>query len=181
MLCVLILCTNLPTIYRTFVRPRMEYNSHVLAGASRSILKPLDRMQERAKVLINDNRVSNSIDLLEHRRNVACVSLWYRYYNGRSSCEIRELVPDNHMFLRSTRTSRRAYPIVVDCAVNRTMHYRENSFLSRSACLGNDLPAEILPVGYDIVKLKCPQTLLPLYTLHTYIIGHYNPSVRITA
>ena len=75
----------------------MEYNSHVWAGASRSVLKLLDRVQERAKVLINDNRVSNCIDSLEHRRNVACVSLFYRYYNGRCSQEIRSLVADNHI------------------------------------------------------------------------------------
>ena len=50
-----------------------------------SILKLLDRVHERAKLLINDNRVSNSIDSFEHRRNVACVSLFYRYYNGRCS------------------------------------------------------------------------------------------------
>lgn len=146
--------SDLLTIYRTFIRPRMEYNSHVWAGASKSILKLLDRVQERVKVLINDSRVSNSIDSLEHRRNVACVSLFYRYYNGRCSREIRGLVPDNHIFLRGTRTSRRAHPFVVDCPVNRTMHYRENSFFARTARLWNDLPAEVFPVSYDIGKFK---------------------------
>ena len=46
------------------------------------------------------------------------------------------LVPDNHIFLRSTRTSRRAHPFVVDCAVNRG-----NSFFARTARLWNDRPA----------------------------------------
>ena len=132
----------------------MEYNSHLWAGAPKSILKLLDSVQESAKVLINDNRVFNTIDLLEHRRNVACVSLFHRYYNGRCSCEIRSLVPDNHIFLRSTRIFRRAHPFVVDCPVNRTIHYRENLFFARTACLWNDLPAEVVPVGYDIDKLK---------------------------
>ena len=76
----------------------------------------LDRVQEMAKVLINDNKISNSIDSMEHCHNVACVSLFYRYYNGRCSHEIRGLIPDNHIFLRSTRTSLRAHPFVVDCA-----------------------------------------------------------------
>ena len=61
------------TIYRAFIQLRMEYNCHVWAGASKSILKLLDRVQKRAKVLVNDKRVSNSIDSLEHRRNVAFV------------------------------------------------------------------------------------------------------------
>ena len=72
--------SDLFTIYRIFIRPRMKCSSHVLAGASKSILKLFGRVQKRAKVLINDNKVSNSID-----RNVACVSLFYRYHNGRFS------------------------------------------------------------------------------------------------
>ena len=120
---------DLLTIYRTFIRPQMEYNYYVWADASRSILKLLDRVQKRVKVLINDNRVSNSVDTLEHRRNVACVSLFYRYCNGRCSREIRALIPDNHIFLRSTRTSRRAHPFVLGCVVNLTMHCTENAFL----------------------------------------------------
>ena len=51
----------------------MECNSNVWAGVSRYILKLLDRLQGKAKVPINDNRLSNSIHSLEHRRNVACV------------------------------------------------------------------------------------------------------------
>ena len=127
--------SELLTICRTFIRPRMKYNSHVWTGTSNSILKLLDRVQELVKMLINDNRVSNSIDSLEHRCNVACVSLFYRYYNRKCSRQIRSLIADNQIFLRSTRTSRRAYPFVVDCAVNRTMHYRENSFFARIARL----------------------------------------------
>ena len=45
--------SDLFTIYRTFIRPQMEYNSYVWAGASKSILKLLNRVQERATVLIN--------------------------------------------------------------------------------------------------------------------------------
>ena len=80
----------------------MEYNSHVWAGAARSVLKLIDCVQERAKVFINDSRVFNSIGSLEHRRNVSCVP------------EIKRLVPDNHIFLRNT--SYRVYPFVVFCS-----------------------------------------------------------------
>ena len=103
-------------------------------------------------MLINDNRVSNSS--LEHRRNVAFVSLFYRYYNGRNSREIRGLKPDNHIFLRSTHTSRRSHPFLIVFPVNRTVHYRENSFFARTARLWNNLHAEVFPVGYDINKFK---------------------------
>ena len=96
----------------------MENNSHEWAGASRSILKLLYRVHKREKVLINDNRVSNCIGSLGHRRNVTCLSLLYRYYNGRSSREISGLIPNNHIFLHSTLTSRKAHYFVVACPVN---------------------------------------------------------------
>ena len=48
---------------------------------------------------VNDDRVSNSIDSLEHRCNLACVSLFYSYYNGLCSSKIRGLPPVNHVFV----------------------------------------------------------------------------------
>ena len=82
-----------------------------------------------SKFLINGNRVTNLINSLDHRCNVACSSLFYRYHKGRSSREIWGLVADSHVFLFSTRTSRSAHPFVVDCTLNRTMPYRKNLFL----------------------------------------------------
>ena len=124
----------------------MQYNSHVWAGASKSILELLDRVQERAKVLIGDSRVSNYIDFLEHRRNVGCFCLFYRYYNG--------MFPETRTFVRNTRFSSRAHPYVVDWQVNRTTHYRENSFFSRTVRMWNNLPAEVFPLTYNMIKLK---------------------------
>ena len=127
----------------------MECGSHVWA-----ILTLLDRVQQRAKALINDNKVSNFINSLEHCCTVACFSLFYRYYKGRCSREFKGLILDNHIFLRCTRTFRKAHPFVVDCAVNRTIHNKENSFFARTASLWKDLPAENFPIGYDIDKFK---------------------------
>ena len=67
---------------------------------------------------------------------------------------IMEGVLSHRIFLRSTRTSRRAHPFVVDCPVNHTMHYREKSFFARTARLWSDLPSEAFLVGYDIGKFK---------------------------
>ena len=68
--------------------------------------------------------------------------------------KIRGLVPDNHIFLRSTHTSRRANPFLLDCAVNRTMYFRENSFFARIARLWKDLSVAVFAVGFDIDKFK---------------------------
>ena len=43
---------------------------------------------------------------------------------------------------------------MIDYAVNRIMHYRENSFFARTARLWNDLLAEVFPVGYNIDEFK---------------------------
>ena len=145
---------DLLTIYTTYIRPKMEYNSHIWAGAPKSILELLDRVQRRALALINDNSVSNSIDSLEHRRNVGCVTLLYQYYNGISAAEISELIPRARVFVRNTRLSSRSHPFVVDCPVDRTTHYRENSFISRTSRMWNNLPAEVFPDSYNVQKFK---------------------------
>ncbi|XP_065365379.1 uncharacterized protein LOC135958403 [Calliphora vicina] len=124
----------------------MEYNSHVWAGALKYFLELLERVQESAKVLNDHSRVSSSIDSLEHRRNVGCVSLFYRYYNDMCSAEIRELVPE-------TPTAR-ADQYVVDWTVDRISHYRENSFFNRNVCMWNKLPPEVFPVTFIIGKFK---------------------------
>ena len=49
---------DLRNIYTAYIRPKMEYNSHVWAEASQSALKYLDRIQERAKRLIGNDEVT---------------------------------------------------------------------------------------------------------------------------
>lgn len=67
-----------------------------------------------AKKLIGDSKVSISISALDHRRNVGCVSLFYRYFKRFCSRKIKALVPKTRKFLRITRYSKRAHPFVVD-------------------------------------------------------------------
>ena len=62
---------DLRTIYITYIRPKMEYNSHLWAGASKSALDFEDRIQSGALKLIGDDSVASSISFLAHRRNVS--------------------------------------------------------------------------------------------------------------
>lgn len=68
------------------------------------------RIQKRAKVL---SRVYNSFDSLEYRRHVACVTLFYRYYNKSFSGELGNLVPENHVFVSCMRA------LAVDLSIER--------------------------------------------------------------
>ena len=48
-----------------------------------------------AYFVVNDGRILNSIDSLEHRWNFACVLIFYRYYRGFCSSEIKQIIPVN--------------------------------------------------------------------------------------
>lgn len=57
----------------------------------------LDRLREEAKKLMRYTTASNCVKILEHRRYVGCISLFYRYLNGFCAHESRT-------FLCVTRT-----------------------------------------------------------------------------
>jgi len=65
---------DLLKIYKAYIRPKMEYNSHVWAGAPPTILSYLDSIQNRAVRLINDESVTASLIPLGHLRNISALS-----------------------------------------------------------------------------------------------------------
>src|ERR1044072_1299622 len=78
-------------IYKGLIRPCMESCSHILGGSGSSSL--LDRVEFKAKRLINCPLLSISLDPLSLRRDVRALSLFYRYYNGRCSRELPSRIP----------------------------------------------------------------------------------------
>ena len=105
----------------------MEYCCHVWAGAPRRICRTVG------------TSLAVSLEPLAHHRNVACLSLFYRYYFGRCSSELAELFPLPYSQGRSTRYSDRLY----DISFTIPRCYRDvwvNSFLPRRARLWNFLP-----------------------------------------
>ena len=81
---------------------------------------------------LNDGRASNYIDSLEHRCNAACVLQFYHYYNRFFSSVISKLIPENHVSSSNAPLSRRANPYVIDWPMERTIHYGQNWFFSRT-------------------------------------------------
>ena len=77
-------------LYKCIIRPCMEYCYHVWAGAPSCYLEYLDKLQKwicrSAGPLL-----AASLEPLAHRRNVASLSLFYRYYFGRCSSELAQL------------------------------------------------------------------------------------------
>ena len=109
------------TICLTYIRPKMEYSSHLWAGASKCALDFVDRLQSRVLKLIGDDRVVSSITSLGHRRNVSCIVLFYKYYFGKCSSGLSELIPPPQVFGRNTRLSGRSHAL--HCSDHVPPHY----------------------------------------------------------
>ena len=86
----------------------MEYCCHVWTGAPNCYLKLLDQLQKRICRTVVPS-LAASLELLAHRRDVASFSFFYRYYFGRYSFELAQLVPLPYSRGRSTRSSDRLH------------------------------------------------------------------------
>ena len=128
----------------------MEYCCHVWAGAPSCYLELLDKLQKQICRTVGSS-LAASLEPLAHRRNVVSLSLFYRYYFGRCSSELVQLVPFPYSRGRSTRYSDRLH----DFSVTIPRRYKDiNSFFPRTARLWNSLPIEYFPSTYDLSDFK---------------------------
>ena len=77
---------------KSIIRPCMEYCCHVWVGAPSCYLELLDKLQKRTYRTVGPSFYA-STEPLAHCRNVASLSVFCRYYFGRCSSELAELVP----------------------------------------------------------------------------------------
>ena len=99
-------------LYKSTLRQCMEYYCHVWAGASGCYLELLDKLQKQICWTVGPS-LAASLEPLAHHQNVASLSLFYRYYSGRCSSELAQLVPLPFSRGRSTPYSDRLYDISV--------------------------------------------------------------------
>ena len=138
-------------LYKSTIRPCMEY-FHVWDGAPNCYLELLDKLQKRICRTVGPS-LAASLELLAHRRNVAILSLFYRYYFGRCSSELAQLVRLPFSRGRSTRYSARLH----DFSVTISRCYKDvyvNSFFPHTARLWNSLPIECFPLTYNLNGFK---------------------------
>ena len=64
----------------------------ILAGVSSCYLELLDKLQKRISRTLGLS-LATSLKPLAHHWNVASLALFYRYYSGRCSAELAQLVP----------------------------------------------------------------------------------------
>ena len=71
-------------LYKSTIRPCMEYCCHVCSSAPSCYLELLDKLQKRICVTV-DPSLAASLEPLAHCRNVTSLCIFYRYYFGRCS------------------------------------------------------------------------------------------------
>ena len=91
-------------LYKSTIQPCMEYCCHVWAGAPSYYLEFLGKLQNWIWRTVGPS-LATSLEPLTHSRNVASLSLSYRYYFGRCSSELAQLVPLPFSQRRSTHYS----------------------------------------------------------------------------
>ena len=88
-------------LYKSTIRPCMEYCCHVWTGAPSCYLE----LQSKLRKWIyrtNGPSLAESLEPLAYCWNVASLSLFYRYHFGRCLSELAELVPLPHSLGLST-------------------------------------------------------------------------------
>ena len=139
-------------LYKSTIRSCMEYCYHFRGGAPSCYLELLDKLQKQICRTL-DPSLAASLEPLAHRLNVASVRLFYRYYFGRCSSELAQLVPLPYSRVRSTRYS----DMLHDFSVSIPRFYKDvyaNSFFPHTARAWNSLHIEYFPLTCDLSGFK---------------------------
>ena len=154
------------SIYKFKNRPSLDYCSHVWGSAPKSTLCLLDKVQSKAIRLINNNDpyLTKSLQPLSHRRLVGDLSIYYRYFNGHCSQEIRDIIPVPLRRVRTTRSSTHSHPFQVSLPNPRTLSHK-SSFIPRTCNSWNVLPSSCFPESYNLPSFKPKINKLDLISL----------------
>ena len=130
-------------LYKSTIRPCMEYCCY---------LELLGKLKKRICKIVSPS-LAASLEPLAHHRNVASLSLFYRYYFGKCFSELAQLVSVPFSQGRSTCYSDRFH----DFFVTIPRCYKDvcvNNFFPRTARPWNSLPIECFPLIYNLNGFK---------------------------
>lgn len=155
---------HLLQLYKAQIRPQLEYCSHVWGGAPATVIGILDRIQSKAIRLIGDDSLTSSLQSLAHRRCVAALTLFYRYFFGDCSLELKSIVPRVFHSTRLTRSSSNQHRYAVCTPRSHTVSH-SSSFIIRTARLWNALPSSCFPLLFNPQLFKSSINKLALTSL----------------
>ena len=139
-------------LYKSTIWNCMEYCCHVWAGAPSCYLELLNKLQKWICRTVRPS-LSTSLEPLAYHRYIAFLSLFYRFFLGRYSSELAQLVPLPFSWGRSTCYSVRLHDFSV------TIHrcWKDvyvNHFFPCTARLWNSVLVECFPFTYDLNGFK---------------------------
>ena len=143
--------TQLFKLYTGFIRPCLEYCSHIWGSSPYTSL--LDRVESKAIRLISDPSLTSTLDPLSLRCKVASLSLFYRYYFGHCSDELAACIPPPMARPRSTRQATFAHNYCVELSNARINRFSDGFFPSTSH-LWNSLPSAVFPASFNLPSFK---------------------------
>ena len=129
----------------------MEYASHVWGGSTHTAL--LDRVESKAFRLIDSSPLTDCLQPLSLRRNVASLAIFYRYFHANCSSDLANCMPPLLPRPRCTRLSSFSHPYSVHLSNARVNQYSK-SFIPFTGKLWNSLPASVFPPSYDLDSFK---------------------------
>nr|CAH7747283.1 unnamed protein product [Callosobruchus chinensis] len=124
-------------LYKTQIRPSLEYSSHIWGAATLFIL---DAVQRRSIRLIGDPALTCPAF---HQRDVDDLSPLYRYSNGFCSSVLTSIIPLLSKPARCTRGTSSSHSKVVVLHTSRTEQY-DRTFLPRVSRAWNGLLGDVL-------------------------------------
>ena len=95
------------------------------------------------------------IDSLAHRRNVSALSLYYRYYHGRCSDELKSVILPKACFPRNRRFADSQHSFAVKLEKCRTTSFA-NTFVPMTSKNWNSFPASTFLSTYNLQTFKTP-------------------------
>ena len=123
------------------------------------------RFQTLRSCVISGVKANASISIYTLRRRlVGDLSIYYRYFNGHCSQEIRDIIPVPLRRVRTTRSSSHSHPFQVSLLNPRTLSHK-SSFIPRTCNLWNVLPSSCFPECYNLPCLKSKINKLDLISL----------------
>ena len=154
-------------LYKSTMHPCIEQCCHFWAGAPSCYLELLDKLQKGICRTVSSS-LAAFVEPLAHHQNVASLSLFYRYYLGRCSSKLAQLVPLPFSWDRPTRYSDRLHDFSVHQTIARC--YKDvyiNSFFPHRARLWNSLVIECFSLTYDLSGFK------PRINRHLLTVGSF--------
>ena len=86
-------------------------------------------------------------------KTISTLSLYYRYYHGVCSVELKSIISPKALFTRNTRFSNAQHPFAVKLDKNRTSAFA-NSFIPMTSRDWDSLPATVFPATCNLQLFK---------------------------